>query len=62
MKAAGFLLLFAGWFLVLAALAMLPAAGAPRTAFVLAGLCVEVLGIVLVIRAHLIPARQRRVQ
>jgi hypothetical protein len=54
MKVAGFLLLVAGWILVLAALALLKAAG-PRTAFLLAGVGVEILGLVLFARAHLVP-------
>jgi hypothetical protein len=52
MKAVGFLLLVAGWFLALAALEMLGAA-TPRALFVLAGLAIEVLGLVLVFRANL---------
>jgi hypothetical protein len=58
MKIAGFLLLIAGWLLVLAAIAMLRAAG-PRTAFVLAGVGVELLALVLVFRAHLVRRRTR---
>jgi FtsH-binding integral membrane protein len=54
MKLAGFLLLLAGWGLVLAALALLTSPS-PRTAFVLAGVGVEVLGLVLVVRTHQIP-------
>jgi len=54
MKVAGFLLLLAGWALVLAAIALLGAAG-PRAAFLLAGVAVEVLGLVLVARSHLTP-------
>ncbi len=54
MKAVGFLLLVAGWFLALAALEML-AAATPRALFVLAGLAIEVLGLVLVFRANLPP-------
>jgi hypothetical protein len=50
-KLFGFLLLLAGWGLVLAALALL-AADAPRIAFVLAGVAVEIVGLVVVIRAH----------
>jgi hypothetical protein len=50
----GFLLLLAGWGLVLAALALL-AADAPRIAFVLAGIGVEIVGLVLVIRSHPLP-------
>jgi hypothetical protein len=52
MKLAGFLLLPAGWVLVLAAIALLGAAG-PRGAFLLAGIGVELLGLVLVARSHL---------
>ncbi|MGO9590766.1 MAG: hypothetical protein ACLP3K_12080 [Candidatus Acidiferrales bacterium] len=54
MKFLGFLLLLAGWGIVLAAIVLL-AASAPRVAFVLAGVCVEILGLVLVIRAHPAP-------
>jgi cytochrome c biogenesis protein CcdA len=52
LKVAGFLLMFAGWVLVLAALAMLRSLES-RTVFVLAGMAVELLGIVLAARAHL---------
>jgi hypothetical protein len=54
MKLAGFLLLLAGWALVLAAIALLAAAG-PRSVFLLAGVGVEVLGLVLAARSHLTP-------
>jgi hypothetical protein len=54
MKIAGVFLLLAGWILVLAAVALLAASG-PRSVFLLAGMCVEVLGLVLVARAHLTP-------
>jgi hypothetical protein len=54
MKIAGFLLLLAGWLLVLAAVVLLRAVG-PRAAFVLAGLGVEALALVLVFRSHLSP-------
>ena len=53
MRLVGFLLLVAGWALVLAALGMLKA-DASRTAFVLAGVAVELLGLVLLGRAHLL--------
>ena len=53
MKFVGFLLLLTGWFLVLAAIVLL-ASPSSRTGFVLAGLAVEVLGLTLVIRSHLI--------
>jgi hypothetical protein len=54
MKAVGFLLLVSGWGLVLAALGMLSAAG-PRGAFVAAGVAVEILGLVMTVRAHMPP-------
>jgi hypothetical protein len=53
MRLVGFLLLVAGWGLVLAALGMLKA-DASRNAFVLAGVAVELLGLVLLARAHLL--------
>jgi hypothetical protein len=52
MKVAGFLLLLTGWGLVLAALALLAKPG-PRAVFVMAGMGVEVLGLVLAARGHL---------
>ena len=52
MKPLGFLLLLAGWLIVLSALALL-ASSAPRTAFALAGMGVEILGLVIVVRAHM---------
>ena len=51
MRLFGFLFLLAGWGLVLAALALL-AVDIQRIAFILAGVGVEGLGLVLVIRAH----------
>ncbi|MBZ5503643.1 MAG: hypothetical protein LAN59_15650 [Acidobacteriia bacterium] len=51
MKLLGFLLLSAGWVIVLSAVALL--AAAPRTAFILAGFGVEMLGLVMVVRAHM---------
>lgn len=53
MKLVGFLLILAGWIIVIAAVALLPAL-APRTAFALAGIGVEFLGFVLVARSHLV--------
>jgi hypothetical protein len=50
MRILGFMLLLAGWAIVVCALALLQPA--PRVAFVLAGMGVEVLGLVLVIRSH----------
>ena len=59
MKAVGFLMLLAGWFLVLAAIVLF-AAPSLRVGFVLAGVAVEVLGLVLAFRAHLIPREEKR--
>jgi hypothetical protein len=61
MRFVGFLLLLSGWGLVVAALGMLsaPSAGGPRAAFALAGMAVEILGLVLTIRAHLPPKNDR---
>jgi hypothetical protein len=58
MKAVGFLMLLAGWFLVLAAIVLF-AALSLRTAFVLAGVAVETLGLILVFRSHLIPREEK---
>ena len=55
MKLIGFLFLLTGWFLVLTALEMLSAA-TPRALFVLAGFGIEVLGLVLIFRAHHAPS------
>ncbi len=57
MKLVGFLLLLAGWAIVLAALVLL--ASAPRTGFVLAGIGVEALGLALVVRSHLVLRGER---
>ena len=51
MRISGFLLLVAGWLLVLAALALLPG-GIARNVFVLAGLGVEATGMALVVKSH----------
>jgi hypothetical protein len=53
MKLAGFLLLVAGWAIVVAAVALLPSAGA-RAGFVLSGVAVELLGLALTVRSHLV--------
>lgn len=51
MKLLGLFLLFAGWILAIAAVVML-GQGAPRAVFLLAGLGVEIVGLVLMARAH----------
>jgi len=53
MKLTGLLLLVAGWTIVVAAVTLLPSAGA-RTGFVLAGIAVELFGLALMVRAHLV--------
>ncbi len=58
MKLAGFLLLLAGWVIVLAAVVLL-VPGLPRTGFVLAGIGVEVLGLIVVVRSHLALQEER---
>jgi hypothetical protein len=59
MKLTGFVLLLGGWIIVLAAIALLPSSTS-QVSFVLVALGVEVLGLTLVFRAHLIPGRDRR--
>ena len=51
MRLTGFLLLLAGWGIVLSAVALL-ASPLPRDGFALAGAGVEGLGLVLVVRSH----------
>ena len=53
MKFTGFLMLVAGWVIVLASMPLL-ASTKSRTIFVLAGLGVEVIGLVLVVRSHVV--------
>ena len=59
MNVLGFVMLLAGWFLVLAAIVMF-ASPPLRAAFVLAGIAVEALGLALAFRAHLIPREEKR--
>ena len=54
----GFLLLPAGWGIVLAAIGMLTLDG-PRAAFVLAGAAVELLGLSLLARSHLLAREEK---
>jgi hypothetical protein len=58
MKLAGFLLLLAGWGIVLSALVLL-ASALPRDCFVLAGMGVEVMGLILAVRSHLLLRGER---
>jgi hypothetical protein len=58
MKFLGFLLLLAGWFLVLAAIVLF-ASRPLQAAFVLAGIAVEVLGLILAFRSHLNPREEK---
>jgi len=58
MKLAGLLLLIAGWGISVFAVALLPSIGA-RSAFVLAGLATELLGLGLLVRAHVVLDEER---
>jgi hypothetical protein len=53
MRLLGLFLQIAGWVIVLAAIVLLRASA--QTAFALAGFCVELLGVTLAVRSHLIP-------
>jgi hypothetical protein len=57
-KLAGFLLLLAGWIIVLAAILLLGTVPV-RAAFLLAGMGVEMLGLALVARSHLGPRKEK---
>lgn len=52
MKYAGLLVMPAGFFLSIAAILLFPGS-APREAFVLCGLAVEVMGLVVAVRGHM---------
>jgi hypothetical protein len=58
MKVVGFLMLLAGWFLVLAAIVLF-ASPPLRAAFVLTGMAVEAFGLILAFRSHLIPREEK---
>ena len=58
MKLGGFLLLVSGWGIVVAALRLLH--GATVAPFILAGLATELLGLIVVGRAHLRPGEDNR--
>lgn len=58
MKLAGFLLLFAGWAIVVAAVILLIPPSA-RVIFVLAGVGVEIMGLTLVIRSNPLALREK---
>ena len=59
MKYAGLLVMPAGFFLTVAALVLFPASAA-RTAFVLCGLAVEILGLGVAVRGHMTPRGDAR--
>jgi hypothetical protein len=58
MKLAGFLLLLAGWAIVVTAVVLLAPANA-GTIFVLAGVGVEIIGLTLVIRSNPLAGREK---
>jgi hypothetical protein len=51
MKAAGLFLLFAGFIIVMSALVVL-SPNAPRVAFMVAGIVIQIIGLLLTFRAH----------
>lgn len=53
MRFAGFLFLSSGWLIILAAVVLLKSAA--LTGFVLAGVAMQLLGLALVVRTHVIP-------
>jgi hypothetical protein len=57
MKFAAVMLLLAGWIILLAAVVLL-VSPAPRAAFVLAGMAVEVLGLAILFRSHSVLRRE----
>lgn len=59
MKYAGLLVMPAGFFLTLAALDLFPEPP-QRIAFILCGLAVEVLGLVVAVRGHMLPRERSR--
>lgn len=59
MKYAGLLVMPAGFFLAVAALVLFPSA-AQRTAFVLCGLAVEILGLAVAVRGHMLAQGENR--
>lgn len=58
MRLPGFLLLLAGWIIVLAAVALLRSAA--QGLFAIAGVGVQLLGLSFVVRSHLIPHGGRK--
>jgi hypothetical protein len=59
MKYAGLLVMPAGFFLSIAAVLLFPAP-APRAAFVICGLAVEVMGLAVAVRGHMEEIREKR--
>ncbi|MGA2218026.1 MAG: hypothetical protein ABSG51_08060 [Terracidiphilus sp.] len=57
MKHAGLLVMPAGFFLTVTALVLFPAP-APRIAFILCGIGVEILGLVVAVKGHIEPRGQ----
>ncbi|MBV9156456.1 MAG: hypothetical protein JO097_09345 [Acidobacteriaceae bacterium] len=59
MRLAGFLLMPTGWAIVLAALMLLTSLPS-RTCFVIAGMGIEMLGLILAARSHLLSRGAKR--
>jgi hypothetical protein len=58
MRVAGFLFLSSGWLIILAAVVLLKSAA--LAGFVLTGLVVQMLGLTLVVRTHVLPHGDKR--
>ena len=58
MRYAGFLFLSSGWIIVLAAVVLLKSAA--QAGFALTGVAVQLLGLTLVVRTHVIPHGDKR--
>jgi hypothetical protein len=58
MRFAGFLFLSSGWLIVLAAVTLLKSSA--LAGFVLTGLVVQILGLTLVVRTHVLPHGEKR--
>jgi hypothetical protein len=58
MRFAGFLFLLSGWLIVLAAVILLKSTA--LAGFVLTGLVVQILGLTLVVRTHVLPHGEKR--
>lgn len=59
MKFAGFLLLLAGWVILLAAVVLFQKAASSRAVFVAVGAAIEIVGLILAASSHRAQSRER---